>query len=719
MNHFMPDGRQGILRPDHDQILEHLTMLFGEEIDGTFEIAWTRGRAIDNAKVFNMDDLERAAALAVERNSDAGSNVYIGLTSRQPGTFPDGRTTDGDYYKTLAVAVDLDDEGAFDDARLTYASLNMKPTFAVVTGVIPHTRAQLIYKLEEPFGDPDIHREMMRGLAIKFSGDRSISNPGRVMRLGGTIAWATKPGRQNEMTALHKLSGIEYPTTRLLAVAREAIAAERTIETPTSGLGLVSNVGADIDGILREIKTADGGRWRELALQMTASMVSRGLPDSAILAMAEAMTAEGWTVSQTVADLEKMIEGARQKGYAPTEAPEPPAVIEAKAKQTQAAEGFNIREWDIATRYHGAPPPIDWLIEGVIQRGSPGVVAGMGGIGKSFLALDACIAVANPPAIGTSRVFGNDIHGQGNAIFFTAEDDVDSVHRRIEALDATNRARTHEGRVFVIPLPNQKGVAPIIRNTAMGGLEIAPAFSAVREQINSIPDLAIVAFDPLQAFVQADLNASEVARAWGDLMAELAAETGAAMLTMHHMNKASLQAETLEDARQGIRGNTDIVDSHRMAYVLWKAPKGQADKIAMQLGEDPEKTGVVFGGVVKTNGPQDHRMHTYLRAESGLLVDVTERIREASDGPAVSESLARAIAKEIDAAWSESRPWSMATRAKTDLRYFPDYAIRTWNLDRKTVENLMADWQSNAIVSVEMRDAKSKVRGLRLLRNPW
>ena len=542
MNHFMPDGRQGILRPDHDQILEHLTMLFGEEIDGTFEIAWTRGRAIDNAKVFNMDDLERAAALAVERNSDAGSNVYIGLTSRQPGTFPDGRTTDGDYYKTLAVAVDLDDEGAFDDARLTYASLNMKPTFAVVTGVIPHTRAQLIYKLEEPFGDPDIHREMMRGLAIKFSGDRSISNPGRVMRLGGTIAWATKPGRQNEMTALHKLSGIEYPTTRLLAVAREAIAAERTIETPTSGLGLVSNVGADIDGILREIKTADGGRWRELALQMTASMVSRGLPDSAILAMAEAMTAEGWTVSQTVADLEKMIEGARQKGYAPTE-PAPDLTPEEKAEIPAAL----FRPWTVIDP--SRIPVVEFLYSDLYARGYTTLTVAPPKVGKSLVALAEAVDIAS----GRGFLSGVQREPQ-RVVYYNAEDDQNVIDARVVAICQHYRIDQQSlvGNLFA-----QSGVTDedFYLIDGMEG-EINERLFIAMEKFCLEQSADVLIFDPLQD-VSRSPETNEVFRTLGQRLRRMAAVNGIALGLVHHTRKMTPGVTpSIDDARggSGLRG---------------------------------------------------------------------------------------------------------------------------------------------------------------------
>jgi hypothetical protein len=714
-----PKRGPGILRPNTNEILDHITALMGDEMDGTFEIAWTIGRPLSGGKVYTTDQIEIAAERAAEENERAGSNAYIGLCVKQTATFVDGRTSDGDYMRTSFVAVDLDEEGAHEEARAKYNDLNLRPTFAVVTGLHPHTRTQLYWKLDEPFSDPEIHKELMRGLALAFGGDRAVSNPGRVLRLGGTIAWAHKPGRKNEMTKFRRLSGQSYPTSRLLALAREAIADERGSEPgQKSGLGLEAHVGVDIDRLLRDTRASEGAAWRENALRLTASLVARGLPDSAILAMAEAMTAPGWTVGQTVADMEIMIRGARSKGF-DKDAPREAEPTVAQVRQVEAAEGFDILAWDIAKRFAAAAPPLEWIIEGVMEKASLGVIAGMGGIGKSLLALDACIAVANRPTIGAARVFGNIVHEHGNAVFMTGEDSADSVHRRIEGLDRSGAARRKDGRVFVVPLPNQAGVAPILTADGMRGIQISPAFETVRRQLKRVSDLRLIVLDPLQVFVQADLNDPATTQAWWTLMGELAAETGAAILATHHMNKASLTATTLEEARQGIRGNTGVVDGARMAYALWKAPNGEGDKIAMGIGLDPEQAEIIMGGVVKINGPGDKRVHLFVRRESGLLEDITDSAAAPANAPGVTEALASAIGKEIARAWDEGKPWSMNARAKTHLRYLPEYAARTWGMDRHAIESLMSDWQANAIVTVEVRDRSTKASGLKMLAQPW
>ena len=48
-------------------------------------------------------------------------------------------------------------------------------------------------------------------------------------------------------------------------------------------------------------------------------------------------------------------------------------------------------------KYAGGAEPIDFLIEGVMPRGVPGLLCSLGGIGKSYLLLDLCMKVAGGP----------------------------------------------------------------------------------------------------------------------------------------------------------------------------------------------------------------------------------------------------------------------------------------------------------------------------------
>ena len=70
----------------------------------------------------------------------------------------------------------------------------------MVTGRHPHVRAQMLWRQETPERDVEVCRGLNRALAEALSGDPMVINPSRVMRLGGSIAWPTKPGRILEKT---------------------------------------------------------------------------------------------------------------------------------------------------------------------------------------------------------------------------------------------------------------------------------------------------------------------------------------------------------------------------------------------------------------------------------------------------------------------------------------------------------------------------------------
>ena len=72
----------------------------------------------------------------------------------------------------------------------------------MVTGRQPHVRAQLLWRQETPERDPDRCRQQNLALAQALGGDRSVVNPGRVLRLAGSLAWPVKPGRVLERTEL-------------------------------------------------------------------------------------------------------------------------------------------------------------------------------------------------------------------------------------------------------------------------------------------------------------------------------------------------------------------------------------------------------------------------------------------------------------------------------------------------------------------------------------
>ena len=149
-------------------------------------------------------------------------------------------------------------------------------------------------------------------------------------------------------------------------------------------------------------------------------------------------------------------------------------------------------------------------------------------------------------------------------------------------------------------------------------------------QLQAIDDLTLVVFDPLSSFVHGDVNADPAVGSYlTGLMANLACETGAAVIVIHHMRKPPGQKpiESPEQARDAIRGSTALVDGSRMAYAIWPAQDQMVQQVCTTLNLTAEPRSIYMGTVVKSNGPADRTLRTFKRNFVGLLEDLTTRIR--------------------------------------------------------------------------------------------
>jgi hypothetical protein len=196
----------------------HVLHLFGGHLngagDGRIELCWTapnpdaNGRyKLIHGETYKIDDIDQLVAKAAAVNAKARCNVYVGATLRKPDTPPMGRCGDDDFYAATCFWADLDDQEA--NARSGETLAGALPTLAVCTGEYPHQRHQVWWLLSEPLTDAKRLRAGLEGIAVKTGGDTSVVNPGRAMRLAGSIAWDQKPGRRPEMTHIVPLTSIK------------------------------------------------------------------------------------------------------------------------------------------------------------------------------------------------------------------------------------------------------------------------------------------------------------------------------------------------------------------------------------------------------------------------------------------------------------------------------------------------------------------------------
>jgi hypothetical protein len=402
--------------------------------------------------------------------------------------------------------------------------------------------------------------------------------------------------------------------------------------------------------------------------------------------------AEGWDAADAAVEginLSQYVAEAQEKASpAPTEAPAP-------------ALPFNITDWAAKRFKKGEARGYKWLVEGVIPLGTAGMLAALGGVGKGLLTLDLAVKVACPvhPSGGildiSSCAFGGPVRNHGAAVIFTAEDDQDEMHRRLDRLDPDCRRDAPDARLFIVPLPNAGGPMPFV-GTGRNGPHTTPLWDATRQQLLAIQDLRLIVFDPLASFVHADINADPAVGAFvTGLFASLATETGAAVMVCHHMTKGSSKTDVItpETARDMVRGSSALVDGLRWVYAMWSAAEDEGKRVCRKLSVDWTRKTVCKGSVVKSNAPADETVRTFVRAPvSGLLVDRTAELRGSQlDLDEVSIQIIAAIKKasEDGMPYTQHGPNSLYARRNELPTELQDLSRR--KIEEAIVQTLLND----------------------------
>ena len=223
------------LVPDGESMSRHILELFGAATEGLIELAWIEKGRGSGARLFAIDNIEALVEQAVAWNK-GGRNLYIGATLKHPHTAPFGRTSDSDAFSCWAYWLDIDDAGAVERAEA--ATRQFPPTVRITTGTVPQVRQHWWWRLDAAVMDMEAVRERIAKFARQFGGDTSVHNPGRIMRLGGSIAWPTKPGRVAQLVTV-TTTGRAYSNDEIDYHAGQVTAPTR-IETPVAPMPVAS-----------------------------------------------------------------------------------------------------------------------------------------------------------------------------------------------------------------------------------------------------------------------------------------------------------------------------------------------------------------------------------------------------------------------------------------------------------------------------------------------
>jgi hypothetical protein len=309
-------------------------------------------------------------------------------------------------------------------------------------------------------------------------------------------------------------------------------------------------------------------------------------------------------------------------------------------------------------------PPVRWGVRGVLPEGVT-LLAGKPKLGKSWLALGLCVAVAaGGVALGTRQV------EQGDVLYLALED---------------NRRRL------------QKRLGKMLRGPAPAGLEIATAWpkldeggvEALRAWLAEHPEARLVAVDTLakirprtrgQNVYQEDYAALEE-------LLPLAAEHEVAIVVVHHTRKMAA-ADPLDE----ISGSTGLTGGVDGVLVL-KRDRGKADAVLHVDGRDIEepaeyalKWDAETAGWTIVGDAEEYRMSEERKEILGVLVEAGEFL-----GPG---EVADVLGKPRNTI--KQRLWHMAQDRQVDNRN-GKYGI-THNHDNRVTEETESGYPVTAVI---------------------
>jgi len=428
------------LKPNADVMFDILSQWFRECNKGEIEIGWRDPVAgkLNRFKRFGLDEIEELAAFAADINCQPGANMYF-RPATVTGTAP---ATDDCFAQTPGFWVDHDVLTSVN--RLKTHPLLIKPPFIIVTGRDPEMRCQSFWPLSsDPVIKADWVRSINKALQTHFEGDPAVTNPTRLMRMPGSIAWPVKEGRTKaelvEVIAPKDGRPRGYSLNTITDVCRNITPPEVLTQPalsssqPGARLGTeeapeasekqqvgwwdidTGPSGVSIAGLIRQV--GQPHLWHQSVLRLVASWVNRGWSDAEILLYAPSLTTSTYKVGQTREELLAMIKGAREKWGLPDKDPLADATIKAE-----------IALWvDNDIDITGVPPR-PWVAYSYAMRGVVSFLSGAGSSGKSSLVVQMSNALASGLPFGDFKPIGPLRVGTYNC-----EDDKDEQRRRYTA----------------------------------------------------------------------------------------------------------------------------------------------------------------------------------------------------------------------------------------------------------------------------------------------
>ncbi len=190
----------------------------------------------------------------------------------------------------------------------------------------------------------------------------------------------------------------------------------------------------------------------------------------------------------------------------------------------------------------------EFIVPGLIPRGSVTLLGATGGTGKSSLAHQLCVmaSIDYEPGEEAPRWLGQRLaieKCKGICIYFSGEDGPPIINARASLFDPEGRARRL-----------------MFQRTDFGD---GVSFAQHLKRLRKIPDVPIMVIDPARKYLAGDENDAGVVSDFFEAIEDFAISKNTAVVVVHHLQKAAYP-KTTREVLDMLRGSQVFIDRPRV-----------------------------------------------------------------------------------------------------------------------------------------------------------
>lgn len=196
----------------------------------------------------------------------------------------------------------------------------------------------------------------------------------------------------------------------------------------------------------------------------------------------------------------------------------------------------------------------EFIVPGLVPRGSVTLLAGAGGTGKSSLAHQLCVmaAIDYAPGEEAPHWLGQRLaieKCKGICIYFSGEDGPPIINARAAVFDPAGRAKRL-----------------MFQRTDFGE---GTSFAQHLRNLQKIPEVSIMVIDPARKFLTGDEEDAGVVSEFFEAIEEFAVKKNAAVVVVHHLQK-NAYPKTAREVLDMLRGSQVFIDRPRVVIGMFR-----------------------------------------------------------------------------------------------------------------------------------------------------